>query len=80
MSIEAACKTDNVDKQIPLDADGDESYRLTPYPIKAQNQVKTSTHDEVESHFTHSDSTAQQLGIYSQRDWTNSIDIMKVIY
>ena len=33
--------------------------------------------DEVENRFTHADFTAQQLGIYSQHDWTNSVDSKK---
>ena len=33
--------------------------------------------DEVVTRFTHADYTAQQLGIYSQHDWTKSIDNMK---
>ena len=63
--------------QVSLDADGDDTYRLTPYPIKARNPVKSFTPDEVENRFTHADFTAQQLGIYSQHDWTESIDKMK---
>ena len=46
-----------------MDADGDESYRLTPYPNKARNPVRTLTPNEVENCFTHADFTAQQLGI-----------------
>ena len=53
------------------------THRLTPYPIKAQNPVRTFTPDEAENGFTHSDFTAHQLGIYSQHDWTKSIDKMK---
>ena len=68
---------DNFDQQILLDANGDESYRLTPYPIKAQNSVRNFTPDEVENRFTQTDFTAQQLGLYRQRDWTNAIDKMK---
>ena len=34
-SIKAPCVSDSFDQQISLDADGDETYRLTPYPIKA---------------------------------------------
>ena len=34
-------------------------------------------HDEVENRFTHADFTAQQLGIYSQHDWTKSIEKLK---
>ena len=48
-----------------------------PYPIKAQNHVRTFTPDEIESRFTHMDFIAQHLGIYSQRDWTDSIDKLK---
>ena len=54
------------------------THRLTPYPIKARNPVKTFTPDEAENRFTHADFTAQQLGVYSQHDWTKSIDKMKV--
>ena len=60
------CKSDNFDQQISLDRDGDDTYRLTPYPIKARNPVRNFTPDEVEHHFAHADFTAQQLGIYSQ--------------
>ena len=76
-SIKAQCKSENFDQQISLDADGDEIYRLTPYRIKARNPVKTFTPEEVENRFTHADFIAQQLGIYSQHDWTKSIDKMK---
>ena len=76
-SIKAPYKTDNFDQQILLDADGHDSYPLTPYPIKARNHVRTITPDENESRFTHADFIAQQLGIYNQRDWTDSIDKMK---
>ena len=75
--IKAQSKSENVDQQISLDVDGDDTYRLTPYPIKARNPVKTFTPDEVENRVTHADFTAQQLGIYSQHDWTKSIDKMK---
>ena len=67
-SIKASCKSDNFDQQISLDADGDESYRLTLYPIKAQNPVRTFTPVEVENQFTQADFTAQQLGLKSQHD------------
>ena len=53
------------------------THRLTSYPIKARNSVKTFTPDEVENRFTNGDFTAQQFGIYSQHDWTKSIDKMK---
>ena len=53
-----------------LGVDCFESYRLTPYPIKAGNQVKTFTPDKTERCFTQADFTAQHLGIYSQGDWT----------
>ena len=53
------CKSDNFDQQISLDADGDESYHLTPYPIKARNSVRTFTPDEVENRITHADLTAK---------------------
>ena len=76
-SIKAPYKSDNFDRQISLDADGDDTYRFTPYPIKARNAVKTFTPDEPENRFTHADFTAQQLGIYSQHDWTISIDKMQ---
>ena len=62
--IRAPCKSDNF-----------ESYRLTPYPIKAGNPVRTFTPDEVENHSTHA--IFKQFGIYSQHDWTKSIDKMK---
>ena len=62
-SIKAPCKSENFDQQISLDADGDDIYRLTPYPTKARKPVKTFTPDEVENRFTHADFTAQQLGI-----------------
>ena len=58
----------NLDQQMALDADGHESYRLKPYPIKARNHVKTFTSDEFERRFTHADFSAQKLVIYSQRD------------
>ena len=76
-SIEAPCKSDNFDQQISLDADGDNTYRLTPYPIKSHNTVKIFTTDEVDSHFTHAEFTAQQLGFYSQHDWNKSVDKMR---
>ena len=76
-SIKAPCKTENFDQQMSLDIDGDDTYRLIPYPIKARNPVKTFTPDEVENHFVHADLTEQQLGIYSQHEWTKSIDKMK---
>ena len=31
-SIKAPCKSENFDQRISLDADGDDTYRLTPYP------------------------------------------------
>ena len=43
-SIKATCKSNNFDQQISLDADGDDTYRLTHYPIKAQNPVKIFMH------------------------------------
>ena len=73
-SIKGPYKSDNFDQQISLDADGDESNRLTPYPIKARNPVRTFTPDEVKNRFTHADFTAQQLGIYSEHGWNKSID------
>ena len=76
-SIKAPCKSKNFDQQISLDADRDDTYLLTPYPIKARNPVRTFTPDELENRFTHVDFTTQQLGIYSQHDWTKSIDNMK---
>ena len=75
-SIKVLCKSDNFDNQILLDADGDDTYCLTTYPIKARNPVRTFTPDEIENRFTHADFSAQQLGIYSQHDWTKSIDKM----
>ena len=77
-SIREPCKSDDFDQQISEDADGDESYRLMPYPIKARNPVRILTPDEVEIRFTHANFTAQQLGIYSQHDWTKSIVKMKL--
>ena len=50
---------------------------LTPYPIKARNPIRTFTPDDVENRLTSADFTAQQLGIYSQPDWTKSIDKME---
>ena len=73
----APCKPDSFDQQKSLDADGDDTYRLTTNPIKAQNPVKTFTPDEAENRFTHADFTAQQLGIYSQHELTKSINKMK---
>ena len=67
-SIHAPCKTKNFDQQISLDQYGDESLRLTPYPIKVRNPVTIFTLDEVENHFNDSDLTAQKHLIYSQRD------------
>ena len=69
-SIKATCKSYNFDQQISIDVDDDESYRLTPYTIKARKQGRNFTPDEVENRFNHADFTAQQLGIYSQHDWT----------
>ena len=77
LSIKAPCKSENFDQQNSLNLDGDDTYRLTPYPIKARDPVRTFTPDKLENSFTHADFTAQQLGIYSQHDWTNSIDKMK---
>ena len=45
--------------------------------LQRVNPVRTCTPDEVENRFTHADFTAQQLGIYTQHDWTRSIDKMK---
>ena len=39
-----------------------------------RNEVKTFKPDEVENRFNHAIFIAQQLGIYSQRHWTNSIN------
>ena len=39
LSIRAPCKPENFNQQISLDADGDDTYRLTPYLIKARNPV-----------------------------------------
>ena len=41
-SIKATCKSNNFDQPISLDADGDESYGLTPFRIKAQNPSEFS--------------------------------------
>ena len=68
-SIKATCKTENFDQQISLDADGDDTYRLTPYPVKARSPVKTFMPDEVKNHFIHADFTAHRIGVYSQHDW-----------
>ena len=76
-SIKAPSKFDNFDQQISLDADGDDTYRLTPYLIKVRNPVKIFTPDEIENRFTNADFIAQQLGIYSQHDWTKSIEKTK---
>ena len=76
-SIKASYKSEKFDQQISLDADGDDTYRLTTYIIKARNPVRTFTPDELENRFTHADFTAQQLGIYSQHHRTKSIDKMK---
>ena len=76
-SIKASCKTDHFDEQVTLDADSDESNRLTSYPNKAQNHAKMFTPDGIELRFTQINFTAQQLGIFSKREWTNSIDKMK---
>ena len=46
--IKASCKADNFDQQITLDADGDESCRLTPYPFNAKNHVKLFTLGKIE--------------------------------
>ena len=77
MSIKAPCKSDNFDQHISLDVEGEKTYRLTPYPIEAHNPVKVFTPAEVDNHFTHAEFTAQQLGIYSQHDWTKSVDKMR---
>ena len=53
-------------------------YRLIQ--IKARNHVRIFTPAKIESRFTDANSTAQQLGIYSQRHWTDSIDKMKINY
>ena len=76
-SIKVSCISDNFDQQNLLDADGDDTYRLTPYPVKARNPVRNFTPDEVENRFTHADFTAPQLGKYNQQDWTKSLDKMK---
>ena len=67
-SIKAPYNSENFHQQIWFDADGDDTYRLTPYPIKVRNPAKTFKPDEVENRFTHADFTAKQLGIYSQND------------
>ena len=46
-SIKSTCKANNFDQQISLDADGDDTFRLTPYPIKARNPVRTFTPDKL---------------------------------
>ena len=76
-SNKAPCTTNNFDQQILLDAEGYELYRLTPYPMKAKNHRRMFMPYETENHFTNADFAAQQLGIYSRRDWSDSIDKMK---
>ena len=76
-SIKAPCKSENFDQQISLEADGDDTYSLTPYAIKSRNPVKTLTPDKVENRFADAEFTSQQCGIYSQHDWTKSKDKMK---
>ena len=77
-SIKAPCKSDKLDQHISLNADGGDTYRLIPYPIKAQSPVRNFTPDKIKNRFTHVDFTAQQIGFYSQRDWTKYIDKMKL--
>ena len=48
-----------------------------PYPIKPRNHVKIFMSNETQRGFTHADFTTKELVIYSQRDWTNSIDKWK---
>ena len=36
-SIKVPCKSENFDQQFSLEADGDDTYRLTTYPIRAEN-------------------------------------------
>ena len=60
-SIKAPCKSEKFDQQISFDADGEDTYRLTPYPIKAQNPVRTFTPDELENRFTHADFSAPEI-------------------
>ena len=76
-SIKPPWKSDNFDQHISLDVDGENTYRLTPYPFTAHNPVKVFTPTEVDNHLTHAEFTAQQLGIYSQHDWTKSVDKMR---
>ena len=64
-SVKEPCKSDKFDEQFSLDADSDDTYRLTPYPIKVRNHIRAFTPDEVENCFTYADFTAQQLGICS---------------
>ena len=64
-SNKAPCKSKNFDQQMSFEADGKDTYCLTPYPIKARNPLRTFTSDEVENRFTHADFTAQHFGIYS---------------
>ena len=75
--IKAPCGSDNSEQQISLNADGDDTYRLITCPIKAQKPLTIFRPDEVEKRSTHADLTAQKLGIYSQHDWTKSIDRIK---
>ena len=65
------------DQQLSLDPNGDKSFCIMPYTYKARNYVKTFKPGEIENRFTHADFTTQQLGIYSQKECTNSIDKMK---
>ena len=57
-SIKAPCKSVNSNQQISLDADGVESCRLTPYPIKARNPVRIFTSDEIANRSTQANFTA----------------------
>ena len=60
-SIKAPCKSDNFDQQVSLDSNGDDTYCLTTYPIKARDPVRTFTPDEIDNRFNHADFSAKQL-------------------
>ena len=76
-SNKAPSKSAYFDQQISLEADGDESFCFTPYPIKARNPVRTFTPDDVGNRFTYAGFTAQKLGIHNQHDGTKSMNKLK---
>ena len=61
--MKASCKADNFDQQITLDADGDESYYLTPYPINARNHVKLFRLGDIERRNSDANFSAQKIDI-----------------